>query len=532
MPKLSKRLAPDRDFLRVTNSVRIHSLFNELLHLISIMKFNHHFNHFALSSRAVCAAIAASASVVSAGEIYTHTFDGDGTNPLNGVNSTTGGGTWIANRITDDDGTMNNGEGSAVLPFEPVVNETYTLSMELTHAGTNDWVGLGFASDGLNNAGGDSATDRFSTTGRGVSWMIYRDNATDADDVQIFAGTGTGNQIADTAVWSAGLHILKIVLDTTGDGTNFTADYFIDDVSISNGPQTVDLSIDSINWVGFTSADDTSGDNTVVDNFSLSDGSIDEPIVLAIAQVGSNLDFTWNSEPGMQYDLLSSTELSTAPSGWAPYNDGVSVFEDIATSGTGTNTLTGVLFSGDRRFFAILAEELPPLLSIDFEGNDGGFTAENKTTGAVWAWGAPNSSSPGGAVTAGNDGSTNCWGTDIGDPGQYPAGTSTCLRSSVIDLTNVTSATLSFYEALDVEANDTAEVYIVDDITDTVIAGPIFTSVDSDIGAAPWSLRAAIAFPAEAYGQEVRVEFRFTGNGGPNEDYMGWYIDDVLVEGF
>jgi hypothetical protein len=206
----------------------------------------------------------------TAQSIYTHDFIGDGTTQLNGTTTTTGGGTWVANTITYTDGTMSTGEGSALLEFTPVVNAQYRLSMDLTHAGSGDWVGLGFARDQIANAGADSAADRFTGGPEGMAWILYRDDATDADDIQLFAGLRATNQIAgDTGVYTAGTHTLSILIDTTGDGSSFTADFSIDGSSISGGAQTISLAVADLNYAGFTSADDGSGVNTYVDNFSL-----------------------------------------------------------------------------------------------------------------------------------------------------------------------------------------------------------------------------------------------------------------------
>ena len=59
--------------------------------------------------------------------------------------------------------------------------------------------------------------------------------------------------------------------------------------------------------------------------------------------------------------------------------------------------------------------------------------------------------------------------TGSADNGYYTNPTITYLRSAVIDLSTVSGASLSFAEALDVAAADTAKVYIIDDTTDTVI---------------------------------------------------------------
>lgn len=263
---------------------------------------------------------------------------------------------------------------------------------------------------------------------------------------------------------------------------------------------------------------------------------------LVITRNGGNYDFSWNSSSGVQYDLLSSTDLDTAPSTWAVYDDGNGPYEAIAASGTGTNTLSAIVGSGDVRFFALRATELPAatILSADFEADNGDFTSINNGTGSEWEWGTPDSVGWLSQVVDSGSSSSNCWGTSLGDysndsaeNGQYLVDTSTSLRSPVIDLTGYTTeVTLSFDENMDVYSEDTAEVYVIDSITDTVIgSGPIHTSVDPNSLGTGWTTVTDVAFPAEALGQAVRIEFRFTGSGGSSNDFMGWYIDNVVVEG-
>jgi hypothetical protein len=92
---------------------------------------------------------------------------------------------------------------------------------------------------------------------------------------------------------------------------------------------------------------------------SVNTGVVSAPLALKISQSGDNLNFEWNSQAGMQYDLVSSSDLSTNPSTWLPYNDGVTTHENIAASGTGTNNLTGVLKVGPTRFFSLIEEPAP-----------------------------------------------------------------------------------------------------------------------------------------------------------------------------
>jgi hypothetical protein len=64
-----------------------------------------------------------------------------------------------------------------------------------------------------------------------------------------------------------------------------------------------------------------------------------------------NYDFSWNSSAGKVYDLVSSEDLSTAPSTWAVWQGK----SGIAASETGTTTLINIPGGGTpRRFFAVV----------------------------------------------------------------------------------------------------------------------------------------------------------------------------------
>ncbi|HIG27354.1 MAG TPA: hypothetical protein EYQ50_05975, partial [Verrucomicrobiales bacterium] len=244
------------------------------------------------------------------------------------------------------------------------------------------------------------------------------------------------------------------------------------------------------------------------------------PLALNVIGDGANLDFEWDSLSGMQYDLVTSTDLTTPVNTWPVYDDGAMTYEDIPATGT-TTMLAGVPIVDPIRFFALIEEPVPPLFSEDFEGGIGDFTIADHSAGGAgtdWAQGDPMSGpNIGGSVDSGNGRSTNCVGTDIGNPGFYTAETDTCLRSGVIDLTGVTGATLSFAEALDFERGDTAVVNIIDDTDNNpatnIIASGIYVATDGSESGAPWTTVAPIAIPAEALGQAVRIEWRFIRTG-------------------
>lgn len=235
-----------------------------------------------------------------------------------------------------------------------------------------------------------------------------------------------------------------------------------------------------------------------------------------------SVSITFNSKPGNLYDVKANTDLGNF----------TSIGQIVATGFSTVFTRTGVALL-PREFFQVEdLGEAPPVLSVDFENGNGGFTTEDKSaggTGSDWQSGDPDSVGFGdNAVTTGNGGSANCWGTDIANPGYVTTGTSTFLRSPVIDLTGLGSASLSFAQALDLESGDLAEVWIVEAGGSNVIAGPIHVSADTDTSNSPWEMVAPIALPPAAFTQPIRLEWRFSKLGG-SSNYLGWYIDDIVV---
>ena len=241
-------------------------------------------------------------------------------------------------------------------------------------------------------------------------------------------------------------------------------------------------------------------------------------------------NFEWASQPGKLYDLLTSTDLADPISKWPIYEHGETVYGAIPTAGE-TTTLTAVPSTDPSRFFAVReydAPPPPPLLSADFEDDNGGFTTSTDS-GTAWEWGEPDSTGFGGTVSAGNDGSAKCWGTGIGSPGFYANPTTNSrLMAPIIDLTSVAAAELSFAHAIDLDTNDSAVVRVFNADTDEEIVVGVFplTISDDDLSAALWEISGPFALPV---GAPIRIEWILSGTGGDNEDFMGWYIDDVVV---
>lgn len=248
-----------------------------------------------------------------------------------------------------------------------------------------------------------------------------------------------------------------------------------------------------------------------------------------------NLDFGWNSQGGLLYDLVASSTLDSAPGTWLPVDGQTGIPADPS----GTTTTSIPLPANPKVFYAVVEYPAPPLMEEDFEADDGGFTL-SATEGTTWEWGQADSNNEFGlVVTGGNPSSLKCWavglGTYAGGPGNgtnegtYANPTNTHLRSSQIDLTGVSGATLSFAEAIDAVAGDGAKVFVID-ASDTVIGGTaIYDATEGVDKSENWTTAnggVPIALPAAAMGQTVRIEWRFTGAGTA---YLGWYIDDVVV---
>lgn len=201
---------------------------------------------------AAAAAVMALAGVSACAEedivLLAHDFRGGG-GLLHGCEADVGGA-WAANSAFLDDGRIDGAlEGSALLPFTPTANSRYTLSLEVLNP-SDRWVALGFARDGLITPGGDNVNDRLSNEVEGIAWMLLRNSPSANMDVQVFAGLRnsgglySGDPIADFSR----PHTLSIVIDTTGDGTRFTAEFRIDGRPVCDGPQLIDLPVEEINF--------------------------------------------------------------------------------------------------------------------------------------------------------------------------------------------------------------------------------------------------------------------------------------------
>jgi hypothetical protein len=163
------------------------------------------------------------------------------------------------------------------------------------------------------------------------------------------------------------------------DKTGFTAgsqalggsyEASVGSLNYANNGQSIDLSgITALQGLTNTTvefrvyAHDRSGSDTrwqELDNLVISgnvvpvSGSSDVRLSVTHDATTNELTFTWNSQSGKLYDLLSSTTLDTPPSSpWPVYDDGVTVTTDLTPDGSGTNTLVVPRPADAARFFSI-----------------------------------------------------------------------------------------------------------------------------------------------------------------------------------
>ena len=253
---------------------------------------------------------------------------------------------------------------------------------------------------------------------------------------------------------------------------------------------------------------------------------------LTITPNGANYDFTWESQDGKLYDLVSDTDLSMPRAEWPVYM-GHADIEGSAPS----NTLESVPGDGTKRFFAVIEKDLPPVtaFSEDFDGDE--ITAPNLPTDwttdantpadtgtTQWQLGAPSAVGPADANSP-----ANCVGTNL--DADYGFDTDIWLRTPSIDLTAYTEGTLQFKQFRDIEDLQgggivdfdfgSIRILAADDLAELAVLETAVEGADTD-----W-VDYSKALPEEAFDEAIIIEFRFESDDEENQ--AGWYIDDVVV---
>ncbi|MCH7226822.1 hypothetical protein [Haloferula sp. A504] len=155
--------------------------------------------------------------------------------------------------------------------------------------------------------------------------------------------------------------VLDVKVAQTGSGIAGAKEVPKQYTTVELGEIDVGAGYDFYAWrVGAAGYDGNDG-TTGPDQFRLRNLTVSAPAaeplqltIVASADTPGHYDFSWNSQAGRVYDLVSATDLSTPPETWPVWgNQG-----DIEAT-PDTNSLTGIPGGGDsRRFFAVV-EKLP-----------------------------------------------------------------------------------------------------------------------------------------------------------------------------
>lgn len=242
------------------------------------------------------------------------------------------------------------------------------------------------------------------------------------------------------------------------------------------------------------------------------------PLRFEIEGLGDDLIFTFESQPGKVYDILTSNdpENEPNPSLWEVWQENINATPP-------ENVETFLRPSDPNRFFVLVEKVAPAFFTEDFEnGAEGWTTSVNDVVGAtLWELGSPNAST---GPLSGADGSGNAFTTNIG---KYEPESDIALRSPVIDLTaeGLTEATLSFQQFRDADGfGDRGNVRVLRsaDLSELFAFDADLTAFDVE-----WT-DFTVPLPASAIGETIVIEFQFISDDTA-DDFSGWSIDNVEI---
>ena len=242
------------------------------------------------------------------------------------------------------------------------------------------------------------------------------------------------------------------------------------------------------------------------------------PLRFEVEGLGDDLIFTFDSQPGKVYDILTSRdpENEPNPSLWEVWQENI-----IATPPENVETFQRP--SDPNRFFVLVEKVAPAFFAEDFENGAEGWTARvNDAVGAtLWELGSPNAST---GPLRGADGSANAFTTNIG---RYESDSDIALRSPVIDLTaeGITEVTLSFQQFRDADGfSDRGFVRVLrsGDLSELSAFDADLTAFDVD-----WTEFSA-SLPSSVIGETIVIEFQFISDESA-DDFSGWSIDNVEI---
>ena len=267
---------------------------------------------------------------------------------------------------------------------------------------------------------------------------------------------------------------------------------------------------------------------------------VGQPFNLTIARNSPNLDFAWNSRNLMNYNLKSSTDLSTSVASWP-------VVQSNIVGAPPINALSIAQPADPRRFYLVEESVVPEttVLSENFDGVvtgwDSGYDPSDSTPhDTTWELGSPSNVGPSAAFSG-----ANCYGTNISD--NYGTSSLIYLRTPSIDLTTKCSATLSFKEFKKIENStgdtDFGAIRILR-ATDNVVLATLVGNRNSSgalVGGVEGNSVDWESFskrlPVIAFSTPIKIEFLMSTDSFDDSldpayasgGFAGWYIDDVVL---
>ena len=250
------------------------------------------------------------------------------------------------------------------------------------------------------------------------------------------------------------------------------------------------------------------------------------PAITDVSQAGGFLTIKWESKGGMLYNLRSEANpaliASVHPSEW-PIWEGL---ENLVASPP-ENTLSIPLPADPMRLFVVERFPAPPeaIFFANFDEGPGAWTTSSiGDLGTLWEHGTPTNIGPATAHSA-----PSCFATNLDDV--TTTNIVILLRSPPIDLSAAGSATLNFYQFVDIEPPsgqqffDWGTVSVLDAVDDSVLA-----VVQTNIShlSTDWE-KFTRKIPEAALGKSIKLEFRFESDEVDFFPAAGWYIDDVEV---
>ena len=244
------------------------------------------------------------------------------------------------------------------------------------------------------------------------------------------------------------------------------------------------------------------------------------PLDITHLPATDELRLSWESEAGKLYNLRSTLDPgSAAPLEWPVFGGHIDL---VATPPE--NTLTIPLPDELSRFFVVEEFNAPPVIFFEDDlesGAQGWSTAVNDATGTTqWELGSPSGST--GPLTGAN-GSANAWSTNLGD---YGPNSNISLRSPTIDLSDATSAELTFEAFRDADGfGDSAVVRFLRASDQTQLGAE--TDIDMEVFDSSYR-SLSIPVTAEALGENVIIEWTFVSDASADA-FSGLTIDNIEV---